>query len=253
MSAGPTLLLFDPHEDVRWIQQTLEFEAGNFDRVVLGGDYFDAWFAPDWGGHVEICQLLLELRRRFGERLTILLGNHDIHYLELRSVFQEGAPFKGANYTCSGFSVYKAKAIHDNLPKDFWQDTRLFTVVHGYLVSHAGVASRFWKGRDVSEALAKLETACAKALANFGTKSALLSAGRARKGRRAVGGLTWCDWEKEFQDGVPMPQIVGHSPGRLRRRGRSWCVDCHQRVYAIVDAEGLVFKVKGQEVQLAGS
>lgn len=250
---GATLILFDPHEDVRWIRDTLDLEAGNFERLVLGGDYFDAWFAPDFGGHLEMCHLLIELRPRFGDRLTILLGNHDIHYLELRSVFQDGAPFKGANYTCSGFSVHKAKAIHDTLPREFWLDARLFTVVGSYLVSHAGIAPRFWQGHDIPSALTRLEAACTKALSNLNKKSPLLCAGRARKGRHKIGGLTWLDWEKEFQDSLPMPQIVGHSPGRLRRHGRSWCVDCHQRVYAIVDAEGLVFKVKGQEVQLAGS
>lgn len=251
MNEGATLILFDPHEDVRWVRETLEIEAGGFERVVLGGDYFDALFPPDGGGHVEMCRLLLDLRRQYADRLRILLGNHDVHYLELRAAFQDRAPFKGSKYTCSGFSIFKAKAIHEHLPLDFWRDTRLFTIVHGHLVSHAGVAPKFWKGRDVPTALGTLDASCAKALANLGTKSPILSAGRARKGRCAVGGLTWFDWDDEFQDGLPLPQLVGHSPGTLRRKGRSWCADCGQSIYALLNDDELVFKLKGREVFLA--
>ncbi len=55
----------------------------------------------------------------------------------------------------------------------------------------------------------------------------LLAAGQARGGDAPVGGITWQDWNLEFKDELPFPQIVGHtqSPEGARQKGRSWCLD----------------------------
>lgn len=36
-----TLLIFDPHQNLPWVESILAREEGSFDRLILGGDYFD--------------------------------------------------------------------------------------------------------------------------------------------------------------------------------------------------------------------
>lgn len=40
----------------------------------------------------------------------------------------------------------------------------------------------------------------------------LFKAGSARGGPEPVGGVTWCDWDQEFEPTPGLHQIVGHTP-----------------------------------------
>jgi len=63
----------------------------------------------------------------------------------------------------------------------------------------------------------------------------LFSPGKARGGTQPVGGPLWLDWDEEFTDALPLPQLVGHTVGKApRQKGRSWCVDCRQTVYVVL-------------------
>ncbi|MCC5836063.1 MAG: metallophosphoesterase [Opitutales bacterium] len=75
------LLIFDIHQNIRWLQRILQRELDQVSQVVLGGDYFDPYSAEaDTAGRT--AETLLSLRGQLGDRLTVLLGNHDIQYLE---------------------------------------------------------------------------------------------------------------------------------------------------------------------------
>jgi hypothetical protein len=64
----------------------------------------------------------------------------------------------------------------------------------------------------------------------------LFHAGPGRGGILApIGGPLWLDWESEFVDDLPYPQIVGHSrSSEVRRKDRSWCIDAAQSRAALL-------------------
>ncbi len=77
----------------------------------------------------------------------------------------------------------------------------------GWLISHAGVHPSFMKGimKAASDALAGLKE---------GRMSDLVGAGAARGGYQAWGGVTWLDWNREFEPIPKVNQICGHTEQR---------------------------------------
>jgi len=254
------LLIFDPHQDVEWIQTILTREEGNFTHLVLGGDYWDpSSSASSRRKAIAMCELLLKLREEHQNRLTVLLGNHDIHYLEATKLQDLSYTWRMMNTVCSRFRLSTAKEIKRRLRPDFWARCRLFQVVNGWIVSHAGLAGRFWpQGATIEESLEKLDETCKTAIARVHLEThQILRAGRIRRGTDAsapqgdrhitsgdedVGGIVWHDFNFEFSDddGVPLPQIFGHtvSNAGARKKGRSWCLDGDRTCYGILHADG---------------
>lgn len=240
------LLVFDPHENSAWLDRVLEREAGRCSHVVLGGDYFDPR-GDEIDGAKTMARRLLELRDQFGERLTVLLGNHDIPYLwALPWVRRRQTPpsANAPSFLPGDFSPSRAKRIGKILNDDFWRECRLFQKVNGWLVSHAGVHPAHWPVADSPKtALACLDRRARHALANLRYASdPLLLPGAARGGDAPFGGLTWADWYAEFEDALPYPQIVGHTSRHniARQRGRSWCLDGARTLYGLLHQNGRI-------------
>jgi hypothetical protein len=128
------------------------------------------------------------------------------------------------------------------LDSKFWQQARCFVTAHDFLISHAGVAAQFWPVAESTDAaLGVLEQRCEKALEQANHKRAdLLAPGRIRGGD-GLGGITWQDWNMEFNDELPLPQIVGHtrSANGARQKGRCWCLDGCQSSYGLLNSNGL--------------
>ncbi len=242
------LLVFDFHQNLDWVRRILEKEAGRFTHLLLGGDYFDGHRGEVTASADEVCDFLVGLDEDMGGRLTVLLGNHDIPYLEACRSWRAGGALRSVRYRCSGHSRRSAMVIGDRLDEGFWRGCRLFQHVNGYLISHAGVAEPFWaSGVPLREALAKLDEDCVRALDDVArVRWPILDAGAVRGGCAPVGGLTWLDFDREFtdlEDGPP--QILGHTVGvrgqpreRARTTGRSWCLDGNQTCYGLLDREG---------------
>lgn len=238
-----SLLIFDPHQDVAWVRRILEREGPQVSHVLLGGDYFDTFFPAKVGSVDETCELLLDVVEEWGDRLTVLLGNHDIHYFESRHWFDQGIAPPRLHSACGGYGYESAKTIARRLPADFWLGCRLFQVVNGWLISHAGLAGCFWYPEmSMPSALDALDACCAIALERLTDRVLpILASGRARGGEQDLGGITWLDFNFEFLDEeVPLPQIVGHTTSACgaRRKGRSWCLDGSQSCYGILRADG---------------
>ncbi len=243
LSTDLCLCIFDPHQNLRWMKRVMEKESERVTHVVLGGDYFDtAQRSSDVSPVSEVCDYLLHLDSLLGDRLTILLGNHDVHYYEAKRWCAQRRNPPHSNYRCSGYTNNKAKAIAKGLGWDFWRKCRLFQQVNGWLVSHAGVARRHWHDEvDLGLAIEALDNQCRTVVEQLPHRDfAILQPGAVRGGGQIVGGITWLDFEEEFVDDLPLPQIFGHtmSSAGARKKGRSWCVDGGQSVYALLRATG---------------
>ena len=240
------LLIFDPHQDVEWMEAIIASERKHVSHVLLGGDYFDS-DRPKVTAHAgRMCDSLVQLAGEWADQITVLLGNHDVHYMETKRWCDlhrtPRAPH--VNYRCSGYTTSRAAKIAKKLSWEFWRGCRLFQVVNGWLVSHAGVAGRFWPpAPDTSAAIDALEKECREAVEKLPFNNfEILQAGEVRGGRpQAIGGITWLDFDREFVDGeVPLPQIFGHTTSHegARQKGRSWCLDGHQTCYGILHRDG---------------
>jgi len=247
MNTESTLLIFDIHQDTNWIQRILEKEDGNFTHLLLGGDYFDA--KSDRAGSIaDICALLLELEDKYGDDMTLLWGNHDIHYLETIPTMRRHQNPRHQRYKIPGdYSNSKAKKLSKLLPRRLLDKGRLFTKISGHLISHAGIAAKFWPSADSAEAsIETLNRLSHEAMLKLPYEAnPLLLPGKTRGGDQATGGLTWLDFDEEFEDALQLPQIFGHTPSfaetiisRARRKGNSWCLDGAQTIYGILDASG---------------
>jgi len=237
------LLIPDVHQDTVWVDRVLEQEK-DCDFVVFLGDYFDTYLKHTRAGKSATCEWLLRVQQAWLGRSLFLLGNHDIQYLEAKPAADLHRKARYMFYRCgSAFTGAGALRIAKGLPKEFWAGTRLFVVVNGFLVSHAGLAELFWPKTDsIEHSLTELQSECTLALSTMRRSShRLLEIGKVRGGNAEIGGITWLDWDDEFTDGLPLPQIVGHtgSDAGARQKGRSWCIDGHQTCYGLLTPEGL--------------
>ncbi|TAG32523.1 MAG: hypothetical protein EAZ36_02130 [Verrucomicrobia bacterium] len=241
------VIIPDVHQNIAWVERILDHEKGA-NLIVFLGDYFDFRQGLDRRASVaDTCQFLNKARLHLGSRAVFLLGNHDVQYLEARSACLTFRTPRHLRYACgASFRHSAAKEIAKHLAPEFWSQTCLCVGVNGWLLSHAGLASAHWPVRPtLDESLAALQQICRAAHQSI-TKPTpipchpLLTAGRVRGGDAFVGGLTWLDWDDEFADELPMPQVVGHTSNQLgaRQKGRSWCIDGLQTCYGTLTSAG---------------
>lgn len=245
--ANTCLIIPDVHQNIAWVDRVLSKE-NTADKVVFLGDYFDTRKpAQPRTGVGATCLYLTKIFQELGEKAVFLLGNHDIQYLEAKPACDHYRTPRNLHYQCgSAFSHAAAAKIAKDLAGEFWQKSRLFVQVDGWLLSHAGISPGLWpQAATVAESLVVLDQRCALALQTMKRgPDPLLQAGKVRGGEAERGGITWLDWNEEFTDALPLPQIVGHTPSEdgARKKGRSWCLDGLQTCYAILTEAGVSVK-----------
>lgn len=245
--ANRCLIIPDVHQNIAWVERVFAQEPDH-ELVVFLGDYFDTYMPPKLRtGVAATCDYLETKRRELGAKAIFLLGNHDIQYLEAKPACDHYRTPRNLHYKCgSAFKHSAASKIAKGLAPEFWQNARLFACVNGWLLSHAGLSPSLWPQRStITDSLSALNEECQTALLTMKQGAhPLLQAGKSRGGVAAIGGITWLDWDDEFSDDLPLPQIVGHTGSEqgARRKGRSWCVDGHQTSYGMLSHEGLIIK-----------
>ncbi|MGE9291345.1 MAG: metallophosphoesterase [Puniceicoccales bacterium] len=237
------LIIPDVHQDIRWVKRILA-SAGEWDHCIFLGDYFDTRNSPENVATIQdTAKFIYEFAQAHPNKTSFLWGNHDLPYLEAHrswpNMNRRALPRSNAGVPISGT---EASRIFQQWPEDFTASIRLFRVINGHLLSHAGVAQQFWMNpNDLGDSLSHLEEECTDALLHFHKRNhPLLSPGIARGGEEPVGGITWQCWS-EFADDLPLPQIVGHSRSLsgARQNGRSWCIDGGQTCYAVLEEDQL--------------
>jgi len=218
MNGKISLIIPDLHH--RWGQAEKIISNVGADEVIFLGDYFDDFNdTPEMVR--ETCEWL-EASVKKPNRIH-LFGNHDVHYAFTYRTFQ-----------CSGYEQWKYFIIHDTLPREVWDKLVWYHLLDDqWLLTHAGLHKH-----NLPDSIKKLRTDRPKFIAAIkdhldhsikeGFKAAAnnvghwcFNAGLARWGMQKVGGITWCDFEREFFPIKGLNQILGHTPQMQEPR---WCV-----------------------------
>jgi hypothetical protein len=236
------LLIPDIHQDIEWAQEVLRREDGQYDRVVFLGDIADSHRPQSQiAGIRATARFYRELIERSDS--TVLLGNHCAPLMESwkdNRQFKKKIPLL---HGCSGYTNGKSIEFNKEMTWDHWRKVRLFSLVNGWLLSHAGLNKAFWwHHRPAEQNLVRLWLAAEEALTLLPYQMhPFFECGKARRGPAPYGGVLWQDWDCEFTDDLSLPQIVGHTPREnVRQKGRSYCIDTGQKSYALIRWDGSV-------------
>jgi len=208
MKEKRTLIIADIH--LKWELAEEIIAAVEHDDVTFLGDYFD-----DFNDNADMigstCEWLGESVKKPNRRH--LWGNHDVHYA-----------FPYRTFKCSGYEQWKEFVIQDILPRGTWEKLEWYCFLgDAWLISHAGLHKQ-----NLPEDIRNLYTdrpAFFDAIGKYldeeikkGFRSAannqgswIFNAGFARGGSQRVGGITWCDFNREFYPILGLNQIVGHT------------------------------------------
>jgi UDP-2,3-diacylglucosamine pyrophosphatase LpxH len=223
------LIIPDIHEKIDITDEIIARYPDCRYRYFLG-DYWDSFeweFHPDhWA---RVARWLM--RNSNDSKNIFLIGNHDVHY------------FGPAMHRCSGYLSAKHQIISEIMPHNWLlQHGRwMHFVSHNdqlTVLSHAGLNPLHIR-HNTSVTPGYIQELNQKIGDNFylGVFEPLLAAGRGRGGR-GIGGVTWQDWDTEFNELDGVRQIVGHTPHALPKwKNQNLCLDTHLQHVALMDTE----------------
>lgn len=217
-----TLIIPDIHTNFSVVDKVVEKEKA--DRVCLLGDIFDQFYDTPQQNR-EAAKWLK------GCGYDWCYGNHDLSY-----------GFLNPDLKCSGYTVAKDFAINETMNLTDWEKGKFFIWVDDWLLTHAGLDVRHVPplyGKEFKVWLDDQNTK-ARALLNSQENHWFWMAGKARGGSCQVGGLTWCDFDREFEPIPELRQIFGHTPqaepAYYKHKGsENICLDTHLNHYILME------------------
>ena len=176
----------------------------NVDKWIFIGDYVDS-FTIDNHQMIENLNEIIYMKKTLGDKIELLLGNHDMQYMFY------------PNYRCSGFRAELAETLRII----FQDEKRLFKIAHyeaGHLFTHAGISKPFMKqlliGNPDRKNPAVLAEDLNMAIDSSNLRNMIMEVGVDRGGCMSChGGPLWADkFETRLNSGTPgTNQVVGHS------------------------------------------
>jgi 3',5'-cyclic AMP phosphodiesterase CpdA len=174
-----------------------------YDKIIFLGDYVDSFTLSDLT-ILENFKKIIALKKRQPEKVVLMLGNHDAHYLHYPS------------FQCSGFRP----TMQRDLTSLFRKNVDLFQIAYqkdNYLFTHAGVTNN-WLGEikrlPVLRKICEHEETLAgqlNSLERTTYRGTLYDAGIERGGY-GYGGPLWADLKETFTDMLHgYNQVVGHT------------------------------------------
>lgn len=216
MNKQKILVVGDVHGRLQAVIEAIEkFVEEKYDKIIFIGDFTDSYFAAN-KDIIEVLELIIYLKQRYGDQVILLLGNHDIQYMYY------------PDYRCSGFRA----DLQPELTILFNENRNLFQLAHyegdndknNYIFTHAGIQRKWYikyietidffreklhlkEKSDIAELINNInETKHRNILFEVGTKRGGI--------RYDYGGPLWCDRTEMLSYG-PIPnahQIIGHTP-----------------------------------------
>jgi hypothetical protein len=206
--ALPALVIPDVHEDYVRAEQIVAAHGEGCASVVFLGDYFDRRSGGAMEGFRRSVAWLLKSLR--DPRRVHLLGNHDRAYL-----------YCSPDTFCTGWDDQRHAVFAHEVGEELgWMRERMALAVQAgpWLLSHAGFGP-ICRDASVAQLLTWANNAL-RALPRQGGRGhvhRLNGCGRVRGGYESFGGLTWLDWDHEFQPLPGIHQLVGHTVDRAPR------------------------------------
>ncbi len=229
------IIIPDVHGRDFWRRSVKDIDGNT--KVVFLGDYLDQYdddWIP-WDDAFQGFQDIIAMKKAQPDSVTLLLGNHDLHYIY--------SSLRGSRYNAFQADVIR-KELVTNL--ECFQMAAEFTVgCKRYLLSHAGVHP-YWIMHNAG-VFGSLEAVSADLFNNLMDNpqfiDTLADVSSIRGGSAMAGSMVWADihefdWCKQTIPGVT--QICGHTRlpgGRPKVAGDVWCLDC-QRAFVLTE-EGI--------------
>lgn len=210
--------------------------------VVFLGDYLDPYGAEKISEDNALAnfQEILDFKKSNMERVTLLIGNHEVHYLCMERKF-------------SRKDMANAARIHDML----YENLPLFRLATSaqcsrktFLFSHAGILQAWWSKHfpnvanntnDVCNALnSKLSDE--ETITTF-INEALMNASKKRGGEDKAGSCVWADIdEHNGKNGFPTEvyQVFGHSQLKKNAKIKKGYADLDCRQAFVITADGKI-------------
>lgn len=251
-----TIVIPDLHNRVDFVELALLSPILQpYDRVVFLGDYFDDFHETlqDIVNSAEWLKQSLHKPNRIH-----LWGTHDLWYRFPDNQF----------VIASGNTEYKANIINHIMTEKDWNLIRPYYYEQDFLMTHAGVhpwlidqyvlKNKRAFGKHIINDKIQLNTqeiidliikpATDKALIDVKNNifNSWFEAGFARLGTQKVGGITWLDWQKEFQPIPDLNQIVGHSElwipeQKSAHNSKNYCLDTRSNHIGILEDGKLTY------------
>jgi len=166
-------------------------------RIVFLGDYVDPYDSIEPDDLIENLKAIITLKKENPDRVVLLLGNHDMHY-----IYEDFT--KGSRYD---------KSLAEAVSQIFNENRDLFQFAYqegNTVITHAGISSDWFredfkgdKTRDIAEQLNNPTPEQLKAM---------FQAGRSRFGPFKNGGIFWADMSETARHPLcGIHQVVGHS------------------------------------------
>lgn len=214
--------------------------------VVFLGDYLDPYSAEKISEKDALVnfQEILEYKKANMERVTLLLGNHELHYLDMELEFSRKD------------TVY-ASFIHDMLYENL-SLFRLVTFAQGdsktFLFSHAGILKP-WLNKHFPNVANNVNDVCNALNNKLSDEStittfineALMDVSKVRGGEDEAGSCVWADVdEHNGKNGFPsnVYQVFGHSQLKKKAKIKKWYADLDCRKAFVITADGTIKDVK---------
>ena len=221
------LVFSDVHHDIDRLEKILNKEKA--DLNICLGDWFDSFNYDTPEDFVKTAQFLKNWTVK-PNNIT-LWGNHDTHYLS-----------KNQYTLCSGYTSEKARLSNEQfgLDKSYITDKfKWFLWIDHKLCTHAGLHPRLIKSacsnnEDIDRYLTE-ESEAADICLKTNQKHWFYLAGRARGGPERYGGITWLDFDQEYDPIDDLEQIVGHTHRRSKK------IQCHR-------SEGVISPIEAENI-----
>ncbi len=219
------LIIPDVHGRTFWKKPVKDIDK--YEKVIFLGDYLDPY--PSEGiseeEAIEVLKEIIELKKSNPDKVVLLLGNHDVHYLW----------YKEANF-CTRFSFKNLKPIM-NL---FFENQKLFKLTHDeaigpkvFLFSHAGITNAWLTANNYQLNVLGASDYLNKLSKTEDGRRNLSQIGKSRNGANPSGGPVWADYYFDMHNGDEnvdeyIYQIVGHTRSFNERRigPHAACLDC---------------------------
>lgn len=226
------LIIPDVHGRDFWREPVSRID--DYQEVIFLGDYLDPYESREHISREEAFDEfvdIMKLKTKHPDKVTLLLGNHDLHYL-----WHDGMHCSRKYYEKSSFysKLFRQSIRHFSLMqvRQIADRQYVFThagLLHGWLQSNKYIATHYLE--DIEKGNYDGFARLVNGMLQCDNPGILAQAGMARRGYHEHGSLVWAD-VNEHQTDSPFDgayQIFGHTLKSQSVITQDWaCLDCRQ-------------------------